>query len=87
MRTTFEELLGKGNKFHYETVYTKTHVLKILELVRQKTLEECVESAKVDFVLFNYGDSCPNLDGLTPYLLEESILNLPKDSIKYNKEL
>lgn len=87
MRTTFEELLGKGTKFHGEIVYPKSYVIKLLELIRQKTLEECVESAKVDFVLFNYGDNCPNLDGLTPYLLEESILNLPKDSIKYNKEL
>ena len=49
---TFKELITKKDYFFYEMInYTKTCVskekcLELMQLVREKTIEECVEIAK-----------------------------------------
>ena len=74
MKTTFEELLGKGNKVNGEIVYPKSHVLTLLKLVREKTLEECVYNAQADVDWTGYS--------ATAIIDEDSILGLSKDSIE-----
>lgn len=84
MRKTLEELLGKGNKIHGEIVYTKSHVIKLLELVRLNTIKECAKYAKADYNIINTSERAVLFkeDNIEACILKESILTLDKNSIE-----
>lgn len=47
MRKTFKQLLKQYPTFTNDKCYGETCVLEMLKLVREKTIEECISSAKV----------------------------------------
>jgi len=77
MRKTFKEILGKGTKIYGETVYPKDYVIQILKLVREKTIEECIEKGYGLYFEdeFDYNPSIVNIN-------KESLEKLDKESIK-----
>jgi hypothetical protein len=69
MRQTFEDLIFEleGQSDGWSTTYNFTDVLKLLKLVREKTLEECKNISSI------------NHDAAAVY---NDILELDKDSIE-----
>lgn len=77
MKKTFNEILGKGTKIYGETVYPKDYVIQILKLVREKTIEECIEKGYGLYYedKFDYNPSIVNIN-------KESLEKLDKESIE-----
>ena len=77
MKKTFNEILGKGTKIYGETVYPKDYVIQILKLVREKTIEECIEKGYGLYYedKFDYNPSIVSIN-------KESLEKLDKESIK-----
>ncbi len=83
MRQTFEDLIFEleGQSDGWSTTYNFTDVLKLLKLVRQKTLKEAANNADADY---NFTEDFDRKTGqnIEVYVLKESILQLDKDSIE-----
>ena len=84
MRKTFEEIIDE----HFEdsfSDYPKIHfekVLELMQLVRIQTLQEAADSAEADYNIIPLGEDEIVEDSIEVYVLKESILQLPKDTIE-----
>lgn len=80
-RLTLQEVIEKYssdlNVLNCEVVY-KEDALSLLQFVREKTIQECLSKAKVDFNIRNAKKDTE----IEVFLLEESLLELDKNSIE-----
>ena len=89
---TFEELVDNESytifeKFddEFENVVDVKNVIKLLEQVRQATLQEAADKADADYTLIGLGEVSTFEDNLEVYVLKSSILDLDKDSIEVDE--
>lgn len=77
MKKTFEQLLKQYPSFTNEGGYGKEYVLEMLKLVREKTIEECIEKGYGLYFEdeFDYNPSIVNIN-------KESLEKLDKESIE-----
>ena len=85
MRKTFNELVQEKsyNADNFNIVVDYKDVIKLLELCRLNTIQECANNAQADVNIFK--SSFYNLEegeDYEVYVLKESILQLDKNSIE-----
>lgn len=77
MKKTFKQLLKQYPTFTNDKCYGETCVLEMLKLVREKTIEECIEKG--------YGLYCEDEFDYNPSIVninKESLEKLDKNSIE-----
>ena len=91
MRKTFEELAQEKSyniSLNFEdenvTVVDIEDVIKLLELTRLNTIQECANNALADYNIINTSERAELFreDNIEVYVLKESILQLDKNSIE-----
>lgn len=85
MKKTFKDLIDEHFEDRFSN-YPNIHfekVLKLMKLVREKTLIEVADKAEADVNILHNLQSCAvNLAGIEVYVLKQSILQLDKNSIE-----
>ena len=84
MKKTFKELVAELHKSPlrgYDFCITDEEIIKLLQLVKEKTLEEAANNAEASCTIINDAwDIKP--DDIEVYVINSSILNLDKNSIE-----
>ena len=86
MRKTFNELVQEKsyNADNFNTVVDYKDVIKLLELCRLNTIQECANNAQADYNIINTSERAELFreHNIEVYVLKESILQLDKNSIE-----